>query len=226
MSRQGLRSAECSQPQPRSMGNAKFPRIVHARPPSRGRASTTRQSTRASMSRRPAAIPAAPPPTITTSVSLLATRYSAAIWIETYATIERPIVPSQRCAFMWFHCRYCRHAPEDSNGLLRPQSQRPLARSPLQGFGNPLRLETLTSTLRNCARNCLLRPIILIIAAFVGVAPASVAPAQPTENTSPEQGTTCPPDVKGEPPTGRWQFCTIERQTRPIERRHLPAGRD
>jgi len=46
-----------------------------------------------------------------------------------------------------------------------------------------------------------LRPIILIIAAFVGVAPASVAPAQPTENTSPEQGTTCPPDVKGEPPT-------------------------
>src|SRR5262245_15842158 len=32
-------------------------------------------------------------------------------------------------------------------------------------------------------------------------APASVALAQPTENTSPEQGTTCPPDVKGEPPT-------------------------
>ena len=25
--------------------------------------------------------------------------------------------------------------------------------------------------------------------------------AQPTENTSPEQGVTCPPDVKGEPPT-------------------------
>jgi hypothetical protein len=46
-----------------------------------------------------------------------------------------------------------------------------------------------------------LRPVILIIAAFVGVAPASVALAQPTENTSPEQGTTCPPDVKGEPPT-------------------------
>jgi hypothetical protein len=46
-----------------------------------------------------------------------------------------------------------------------------------------------------------LRPIILIIAAVVGVAPASVAPAQATENTSPEQGTTCPPDVKGEPPT-------------------------
>ena len=46
-----------------------------------------------------------------------------------------------------------------------------------------------------------MRPIILIIAAFVGVAPASVALAQPTESTSPEQGTTCPPDVKGEPPT-------------------------
>jgi hypothetical protein len=46
-----------------------------------------------------------------------------------------------------------------------------------------------------------LRPIILIIAAFVGVASASVLPAQPTENTSPEQGATCPPDVKGEPPT-------------------------
>src|SRR5262245_45016304 len=46
-----------------------------------------------------------------------------------------------------------------------------------------------------------MRTTILIIAAFVGVAPASVALAQPTENTSTEQGTTCPPDVKGEPPT-------------------------
>jgi hypothetical protein len=65
------------------------------------------------MSRRPAAIPAAPPPTITTSVSLLATRYSAPIWIETCASIERPIVPSQRCPFMSFQCRYCHHAPRD-----------------------------------------------------------------------------------------------------------------
>jgi hypothetical protein len=78
-------------------------------------------------------MPAAPPPTITTSVAPLATRYSAPIWIETCASIERPIVPLQRCPVMRFQCRYCRHAPRDSNGFLRPQSQRPLARSPLQG---------------------------------------------------------------------------------------------
>jgi len=46
-----------------------------------------------------------------------------------------------------------------------------------------------------------LRTTILIIAAFVGVAPVGAGLAQPTENASPEQGATCPPDVKGEPPT-------------------------
>jgi len=46
-----------------------------------------------------------------------------------------------------------------------------------------------------------LRTTILISAAFVGVAPVGAGLAQPTENTSPEQGATCPPDVKGEPPT-------------------------
>ena len=46
-----------------------------------------------------------------------------------------------------------------------------------------------------------MRPTILIIAASVGFAQAGVVLAQPTENTSPEQGVTCPPDVKGEPPT-------------------------
>ncbi len=45
---------------------------VQARPPSLGRASTTRHSMAAFASRRPAAMPAAPPPTITTSVSLFA----------------------------------------------------------------------------------------------------------------------------------------------------------
>lgn len=60
---------------------------------------------------------------------------------------------------------------------------------------------TLTNTLRKCVRNCLLRLTIVIIAAFVGFAQAGVVLAQPTENTSPEQGVTCPPDVKGEPPT-------------------------
>jgi len=69
------------------------------------------------------------------------------------------------------------------------------------GGGNVLRLGTLTNTLRKCVRNWLLRPTILIIAAFVGFAQAGVVLAQPTENTSPEQGVTCPPDVKGEPPT-------------------------
>jgi hypothetical protein len=46
-----------------------------------------------------------------------------------------------------------------------------------------------------------LRPIILIIAAFISVAAANLALAQATGNPSPEQGVTCPPDIKGEPPT-------------------------
>jgi hypothetical protein len=64
-----------------------------------------------------------------------------------------------------------------------------------------LRVGTLTNTLRKCVRNRLLRLTIVIIAACVGFAQAGVVLAQPTENTSPEQGVTCPPDVKGEPPT-------------------------
>ena len=46
-----------------------------------------------------------------------------------------------------------------------------------------------------------MRLTIVIIAAFVGFAQGSVVLAQPADNTSPEQGATCPPDVKGEPPT-------------------------
>ena len=79
ISRQGLRSAECSQPQPRSIGRRGSSPIVQARPPSRWRASINRQSIPASFSLRHAATPAAPPPTITTSVSLFATRCSATI---------------------------------------------------------------------------------------------------------------------------------------------------
>src|SRR5262249_31763039 len=71
ISRHGFRLAECSQPQPRSIAHPERSLIVHARPPSRGRASTTRQLIRASTIRRAAAIPAAPAPTTTTSVSLL-----------------------------------------------------------------------------------------------------------------------------------------------------------
>ena len=46
-----------------------------------------------------------------------------------------------------------------------------------------------------------MRPTILIIAAFISVAAANLALAQVTGNPSPEQGVTCPPDIKGEPPT-------------------------
>jgi hypothetical protein len=45
-----------------------------------------------------------------------------------------------------------------------------------------------------------LRLTTIIIAGFVGFAQAGVLLAQPNESTS-EQGTTCPPDVKGDPPT-------------------------
>ena len=46
-----------------------------------------------------------------------------------------------------------------------------------------------------------MRPTILIIATFISVAAADVALAQATGNPSPEEGATCPPDIKGEPPT-------------------------
>jgi len=46
-----------------------------------------------------------------------------------------------------------------------------------------------------------LRPTILIIATFISVAAADVALAQAPGNPSPEEGATCPPDIKGEPPT-------------------------
>ena len=55
--------------------------------------------------------------------------------------------------------------------------------------------------LRNCVGNYLFRLTILIIAAFVGFAQGGVVLAQPADNTSPEQGATCPPDAKGEPRT-------------------------
>jgi hypothetical protein len=43
---------------------------------------------------------------------------------------------------------------------------------------------------------------ILVIAVFVSVASANVALAQATGNLpSPKDETTCPPDIKGEPPT-------------------------
>jgi hypothetical protein len=41
----------------------------------------------------------------------------------------------------------------------------------------------------------------LILAAFISIAAANVALAQATGNSSPEEGATCPPDIKGEPPT-------------------------
>jgi hypothetical protein len=47
----------------------------------------------------------------------------------------------------------------------------------------------------------LLRPTVVIIAALISVAPANVARAQVTGNPPSEQGATCPPDIKGEPPT-------------------------
>jgi hypothetical protein len=45
------------------------------------------------------------------------------------------------------------------------------------------------------------RPTILIIATFISVAAANAALAQATGNRSPEEGVTCPPDIKGDPPT-------------------------
>jgi hypothetical protein len=46
-----------------------------------------------------------------------------------------------------------------------------------------------------------LRSVIPIIAALVTVVTANVSLAQSTATPPPESGATCPPDVKGEPPT-------------------------
>ena len=46
-----------------------------------------------------------------------------------------------------------------------------------------------------------MRSVIPIIAALVTVETANVSLAQSTATPRPESGATCPPDVKGEPPT-------------------------
>src|SRR5437899_6943213 len=63
----GLRSAEWSHAHPRSIGRPKVSRSVHARPPTRPRASSTRTARSAPASARAAVSPAAPAPTTTTS---------------------------------------------------------------------------------------------------------------------------------------------------------------
>jgi len=88
--------------------------------------------------------------------------------------------------------------PETATAFLRLQRQTPPAPA---AWGTFCASRALTNTLRKCVRNYLLRLTILIIAAFVGFAQGGVVLAQPADNTSPEQGATCPPDVKGEPPT-------------------------
>jgi hypothetical protein len=51
-------------------------------------------------------------------------------------------------------------------------------------------------------RNTPVRPTNLMIAMFVSLAPAGMALAQPVgADRVPEQGTACPPDVRGESPT-------------------------
>ena len=46
-----------------------------------------------------------------------------------------------------------------------------------------------------------MRSVIPIIAVLVTVVTANVSLAQSTATPPPESGATCPPDVKGEPPT-------------------------
>jgi len=46
-----------------------------------------------------------------------------------------------------------------------------------------------------------LRLVVPIISVLVTVGATNVALAQPTTNPPSERGATCPPDVKGEPPT-------------------------
>ena len=74
-------------------------------------------------------------------------------------------------------------------------------RSPLAGPREPIAPGDVDNHALQVREELPLRTTILIIAAFVSVAPVSAGLAQPTENASPEQGATCPPDVKGEPPT-------------------------
>jgi hypothetical protein len=60
---------------------------------------------------------------------------------------------------------------------------------------------TLIRTLRKSAMGLPVRPAVSTIAALLTVAAANVALAQSSGQPSPKNGTTCPPDIKGEPPT-------------------------
>jgi hypothetical protein len=67
-----------------------------------------------------------------------------------------------------------------------------------------------------------LRFAVPIIAALVTVAAANASLAQSTATPSPESRATCPPDVKGEPPTvGGGSSEPLS--DRPVEGRHMPA---
>jgi len=99
-------------------------------------------------------------------------------------------------------------------------------RSPLQALGNPLRLETLTTTLCKSARNCLcVRPFWSL--------PRSSASHRWVRGWRSQPRTRLPSEGRCARLTSRasrqrWAVAVPnpERQTRPIERRHLPACRD
>ena len=42
---------------------------------------------------------------------------------------------------------------------------------------------------------------LIVTTTFLSIAAVSAAPAQVADNTAPERGAACPPDVKGDPPT-------------------------
>ena len=91
------------------------------------------------------------------------------------------------------------HVPEKRQRLCSPYASAcPLPRA--DPVGTLKELCTLINALANL-EGLPLRSVVPIIAALVTVVTANVSLAQSTATPPPESGTTCPPDVKGEPPT-------------------------
>ena len=89
--------------------------------------------------------------------------------------------------------------PEKRQRLCSPYASAcPLPRA--DPVGTLKELCTLTNALANL-EGLPLRSVVPIIAALVTVVTANVSLAQSTATPRPESGATCPPDVKGEPPT-------------------------
>jgi hypothetical protein len=68
--------------------------------------------------------------------------------------------------------------------------------------------------------------LIIALSASIAISGSVFAQAPGGGRTAPDQGVTCPPDVKGDPPTvGSGKSGDLSDKARAIEGHHLPAVR-